>query len=53
MVSPQADNPWVLPGVVVRRGMVQHLSVPLLHLLECVGCIERCDGDVSAVDLSI
>lgn len=51
MVAAQADHSRVLPGTVVRCGVVQHLSVPLLHLFECVGGVEWCDGDVSAVNL--
>lgn len=49
MIAAQTDDAGVRPfGRRVRR-VVEDLPVPLFHLLERVGSIKWCDGDIAAV----
>lgn len=50
MITTQANDPRVRPSAQCIGGMVEDLTVSLLHLLEGVSGIERCDGDIAAVD---
>lgn len=49
MVSSQAQDAGMGPRVGHAGVVEEDLAVGLLHLLERVGCIERSDGHVAAV----